>query len=140
MSFEVLKQRCCRNSMAGVTTSCSIQPFKQPISLSAFQSKLSHLHLDLPNSSISRGCRITCRYGGGGGGGGYSRQGDSRRPKPPADEDPALDISSIRYYHHFRTSVTLRLPQKSTIFLVNVSFRVKLKIMLNDYPLLAKKI
>ncbi|XP_023730450.1 translation initiation factor IF3-2, chloroplastic isoform X1 [Lactuca sativa] len=82
--------------MAGVTTSCSIQPFKQPISLSAFQSKLSHLHLDLPNSSISRGCRITCRYGGGGGGGGYSRQGDSRRPKPPADEDPALDISSIR--------------------------------------------
>ncbi|CAI9285601.1 unnamed protein product [Lactuca saligna] len=82
--------------MAGVTTSCSIQPFKQPISLSAFQSKLSHLHLDFPNSSISRCCRITCRYGGGGGGGGYSRQGDFRRPKSPDDVDPAIDIASIR--------------------------------------------
>ncbi|XP_024979438.1 translation initiation factor IF3-2, chloroplastic-like [Cynara cardunculus var. scolymus] len=81
--------------MAGIATSCSISPFKQPISLSHFQSKLFHLRLDFPNSSISRGCSITCRYGGGGGG--YSRQGDSRRPKKnSSDDDPALDISSIR--------------------------------------------
>ncbi|KAJ9557937.1 hypothetical protein OSB04_012551 [Centaurea solstitialis] len=83
--------------MAGITTtSCSIPPFKQPISGSHFQSKLFHLRLDFPNSSISRGCTtITCRYGGGGGG--YSRQGDTRRPKKNAsDDDPALDISSIR--------------------------------------------
>ncbi|KAI3524289.1 hypothetical protein L1887_02942 [Cichorium endivia] len=96
VSFKVLKQWCCRNSMAGVTTSCSIHPFKQPINLSGFQSKLFHLRLELPNSSLARGCRITCRYGGGGGGGGYSRQGDNRRPKKGSDDDPALDISSIR--------------------------------------------
>ncbi|KAI3711758.1 hypothetical protein L1987_70302 [Smallanthus sonchifolius] len=77
--------------MAGVTTSCSIPPFKQPISLSQSQSKLVHLRIDFPNSTTARGCRITCRYGGI-----YSRQGDTRRPKQSSDDDPALDFSSIR--------------------------------------------
>ncbi|KAD6794966.1 hypothetical protein E3N88_05862 [Mikania micrantha] len=86
--------------MAGITTSCSIPPFKQPIYLSQFQSKPFHIRPDFPTSAIAHGCRITCRYGGGGGGGGgagnYSRQGDTRRPKQSSDDDPALDISSIR--------------------------------------------
>ncbi|KAL8235027.1 hypothetical protein R6Q59_021127 [Mikania micrantha] len=83
--------------MAGITTSCSIPPFKQPISLSHFQSKPFHIRPDFPTSATAHGCRITCRYGGGGGGAGnYSRQGDTRRPKQSSDDDPALDISSIR--------------------------------------------
>ncbi|KAI3715053.1 hypothetical protein L6452_22019 [Arctium lappa] len=97
VTFKAVKQWwCCTNSMAGITTSCSIHPFKQPIFRSHFQSKLFHPPLHFPNSSMSRGCSITCRYGGGGGGG-YSRQGDTRRPKKnSSDDDPALDISSIR--------------------------------------------
>ncbi|KAI3803100.1 hypothetical protein L1987_31249 [Smallanthus sonchifolius] len=82
--------------MAGVTTSCSIPPFKQPISLSHFQSKLFHLRLHFPTSATARGCRVTCRYGGGGGARNYSRQDDTRRPKQSSDDDPALDISGIR--------------------------------------------
>ncbi|KAL8189537.1 hypothetical protein R6Q57_029103 [Mikania cordata] len=83
--------------MAGITTSCSIPPFKQPIYLSHFQSKPFHIRHDFPTSATVHGCRITCRYGGGGGGAGnYSRQGDTRRPKQSSDDDPALDISSIR--------------------------------------------
>lgn len=82
--------------MAGITTSYTIPQFKQPISLSSyFNSNLTaHKRIDYPISTVARG--ITCRYGGGGGGGGYSRQGASRKPKSN-DDDPALDIASIRY-------------------------------------------
>ncbi|XP_076885058.1 translation initiation factor IF3-2, chloroplastic-like [Bidens hawaiensis] len=78
--------------MAGITTtsSCSIHPFKQPITLSHLQSK-PYLHF--PTSFTFNTCRITCRYGGGGN---YSRQGDNRRPKQNSDDDPALDISRIK--------------------------------------------
>ncbi|PWA32823.1 translation initiation factor 3 [Artemisia annua] len=81
--------------MAGITTSYTIPQFKQPVSLSSyFNSNLTtHKRIDYPVSTVARG--ITCRYGGGGGGGGYSRQGDSRKPKSN-DDDPALDIASIR--------------------------------------------
>ncbi|KAM0017875.1 putative translation initiation factor 3 [Helianthus debilis subsp. tardiflorus] len=83
--------------MAGVTTtSCTIPPFKQPLPLSHSLSKPHpRLRLHFPTSATTRGCRITCRYGGGGGGN-YSRQVDTRRPKQSSDDDPALDISSIR--------------------------------------------
>ncbi|KAI3782091.1 hypothetical protein L2E82_12123 [Cichorium intybus] len=87
------KLKWIRNSMARVTTSSIVPPFKQPISVRSLQPKFYSLRLEFANLNVARGDRITCRYGGGA----NSRQQDSRRsPQLSSDDDQALDVSTIR--------------------------------------------
>ncbi|KAJ9548397.1 hypothetical protein OSB04_020940 [Centaurea solstitialis] len=81
--------------MARVTTSTSTTSIVFiPTSISLLHSKFSTFRLQFPNLYVAGGSRrITCRYGGGA----NSRQEDSRRSqKTSFDDDPALDISTIR--------------------------------------------